>query len=1059
MKPTNLIVGGFVVLPDASGFGRLDGFIEQESIITLFHSFVEQEQVRVPTARLVRGFLYPGTRVYPVSEDEPRTIGRVVGYCLSVDGDISYEVQFPNRRTSYFSESDLRVRCWRARGDPIEVLAAGIGESQFLHDRRYVATKHLILGQASVQGLTGLGSSGVEFVSHQVSVVRRVLSDPLLRYLLADEVGLGKTIEAGIIIRQILIDDPNRYVGVLVPRALVSQWQSELREKFYADDLLGSVEVFAHDEFNELDRIPDLLVIDEAHHMVGDDFDGATKESLTKLAHQVPRLLLLSATPALANPQKFLSLLNLLDPKTHKLDDLAMFESKLGQRQEFGRLLLGLLPESPGLILRRRANDAKSLFPDDPDVQDLADRLVNSIQDGSADVAILTSELGQHIADTYRINQRVIRYRRSDAEGWEFQARGPTVREGEVPGFAHVRVDDDEDRRIPDIVNALEDWRAAAISAFAGGEYGVRLAAALRYRELVEALGIGVEMFADVMLSASLLFPGEKEIREGVRSILESDPGPRCKLDVAEDSLRLLKGQFSGNAKPKIVAFCSATPMVEALYNRITQFDPEGVCAITHTMDPARVERILKQFLDVPDTWLLIADRSGEEGLNLNFADAIFHFDLPLSATRIEQRIGRVDRFGRRKTVIRHRILLPYTDEGSVWLAWKSVLSLGFRVFHEPISDVQFLLDKIDREFALAMFEEGVMNSGKFVEDLREKVAIERKKQDEQYALDRIALADDSGSALIEKMDEFEENEGEFGDALESWLVGALQLKRSRVSAQPPEVFGMAWGDRTLAPRWPWESQFGLDNPTPMTWRRRIAITHPGVVLQRLGSPLLDSCQRFMRWDDRGATFLTLRVDPVWPKGSPPWLVFKLCFVIEADLPETSKIFSGADDMSGLRRAQQFLPPSLHTIYLDAKGIPITDPRYLEMLEKPYWKTQDGRKGDLNLGSRPELLAEFIDPTLLSSLCVQLREQGRRAIFQRNDVRAMLDQATKRAHADAERRKRRLLRRSHSDGIEIQDELHINQKVALAVEQAQIRLDAIGMFVISGDFGAGGEGL
>lgn len=1048
MSLNRLMIGGFVMLPDGSGIGRLESVVGQESIVTIFHSFSELEKVRVPTARLARSFLYPGTRVYPLSENDVPKIGRVTSYNLSDDGYVSYEVQFPNRRTIYFSEIDLRVRCWRARGEATEILAAGIGESQFLHDRRFAATRKLIEARASAQGLTGLISSGIEFVPHQVAAVRRVLSDPLLRYLLADEVGLGKTIEAGVIIRQILIDDPDRYVGVLVPSSLVSQWQNELRDKFYVDDLLGTVEIIAHDKYDELERVPDLLVIDEAHHIVGDELAPAIRAHLTKLAHQAPRLLLLSATPALANPEKFLSLLNLLDPSAHKMDELESFKTKLDQRQEFGRLLLGLIPDSPGLILRRRANDAKRLFPDDPDIVSLADQLEIATKDGTEDIAGLTRDLSQHIASTYRINQRVIRSRRSDAEGWEFQSRGPAFPETEAATLSHVRIDDDEDRRIQDIINALEDWRAAALSAFEGDEYEIRLKAAMRYRDLIEALGVGVEAFADVLQVGELLFPNETEILAGIRSILEADPGPRCKLDVAEDSIRILKGQFPVHAKPKIVAFSSATPMAQALHERITRLDRHASCVIVRTQSPDQVEGILRRFVESSDTWLLIVDRSGEEGLNLSFADAIVHIDLPLSATRIEQRIGRVDRFGRRKAVIRHRILLPYIDEGSVWLAWKNVLAYGFRVFHEPISDAQFLLDKIDREFALTIFEGGVTGMGAFIKDLHEKVVAERKKQDEQYALDRIALADEGGSAFIETMDEFEEAEGEFGEAMESWLVSVLQLKRYRISSQSPEVFGMAWGERSLVPRRPWENQFGLDNPSPMTWRRRIAITNPGVVLERPGSPLLDSCQRFMRWDDRGATFLTLRIDPAWPKESPPWLVFKLCFVVEPDLPEASGIFSDTDNMGCLRRAQQFLPPALHTIYLDVTGTPVTVADHLKILERPYLKARDEHQGDLNLGSRPELLAEFIDPALLPLLCAQIREHGQREILQRREVFVMLENAARRAQVDCDRRKRHLLRRAHFEDIDIRDELHINQKIALAVAHPQVRLDAIGLFVI-----------
>src|SRR3954465_14971729 len=82
------------------------------------------------------------------------------------------------------------------------------------------------------RGLLGVSSGSVDLHAHQVGVARRVLSDPVQRYLLADEVGLGKTIEAGFVIRQRLIDAPGSLIVVLVPSALQWQWEMELDSKF-----------------------------------------------------------------------------------------------------------------------------------------------------------------------------------------------------------------------------------------------------------------------------------------------------------------------------------------------------------------------------------------------------------------------------------------------------------------------------------------------------------------------------------------------------------------------------------------------------------------------------------------------------------------------------------------------------------------------------------------------------------------------------------------------------------------------------------------------------------
>ncbi|TIX55891.1 MAG: DEAD/DEAH box helicase, partial [Mesorhizobium sp.] len=194
------------------------------------------------------------------------------------------------------------------------------------------------------QGLTSLLSAGIDFVPHQVAAVRRVLSDPIQRYLLADEVGLGKTIEAGLIIRQHLIDNAETRVLIAAPAKLCEQWRRELGKKLRLDQFGAPFECCSHEDLARVSRTPDVLAVDEAHHLVGFE-DGPMAQSaarLRELAQDAPVLLLLSATPPLGDEAKFLALLNLLDPLTHPLEDLAGFRIKLEQRRSIGRVLLSL---------------------------------------------------------------------------------------------------------------------------------------------------------------------------------------------------------------------------------------------------------------------------------------------------------------------------------------------------------------------------------------------------------------------------------------------------------------------------------------------------------------------------------------------------------------------------------------------------------------------------------------------------------------------------------------------------------------------------------------------
>lgn len=116
--------------------------------------------------------------------------------------------------------------------EPGEALALGASETQRWFDARWPARETLIALRAAAQGLTGLSSASVETVGRQLGAVRRVLHDQLQRYLLADEVGLGKTIEACAVLRQTLIDDASATAVILTPSALTGQWERELFNRF-----------------------------------------------------------------------------------------------------------------------------------------------------------------------------------------------------------------------------------------------------------------------------------------------------------------------------------------------------------------------------------------------------------------------------------------------------------------------------------------------------------------------------------------------------------------------------------------------------------------------------------------------------------------------------------------------------------------------------------------------------------------------------------------------------------------------------------------------------------
>lgn len=1034
-----------VGLPGQKGVGKLQSAADGRCTVSIFYSIQRGEDIECDVSEVTRAFLSPQTRAYVLDEDRMR-VGRISDYLQQENGLVTYEVRFPNGKQKDFSEVDLFVRPWNAPEDPAEMLAAGAAESQFLHDRRQAALTPLRALTSAAQGLTALLSAGIDFVPHQVAAVRRVLSDPIQRYLLADEVGLGKTIEAGLIIRQHLIDNPETEVLIATPSALCGQWRHELAEKLRLDQFGEPFECCSHADLVRVTRIPDVLVVDEAHHLVGLEAGplAASAARLRDLARDVPVLLLLSATPPLGEKAKFLALLNLLDPLTHPLDDLDGFRVKLEQRRAIGRLLLSLDPDASGLVLRQRGAELERTFPDDPVVQSLAPQMIAATREAPERLVDLCGALKEHIADSYRIHQRLIRSRRADAQGWEFRPRGP-----DGHALTHLRIESDPSDDLATLLSTLEDWRSAAVDSRVDHDIGASMLAS-RYRDILEAISQGSDVLRAWLEDATAIFNGEAEILDALREQAEDyDDADRIETMV-ESTRRLVKTLRSDIDHPKIVVFASAPAMATAFHDALIEAVDGPLCLrLVDAVDGDEDlddEDVAAQFAHSQGAAILTVDRSAEEGLNLSFADAIVHLDLPLSAARIEQRIGRLDRYGRLQGIIRHRILLPSDEDDSPFAAWQTLLAQGFSIFHRSISDVQFLLDDFETRALEALLMSGPDALVGFAADIRAQIAEERKSQDEQYALDRIALAEEPVETFIQALDDAEADEAALEAGVDQWLIGALQLKKRPFAWPEEDPFKLGIVKQTLIPKLPWQQQLELDDSQPLSWKRRIATRRTAVTLLRPGTPLIDVLTRFTRWDDRGTAFITHRTVADWLGDA--WIGFKLCFTIEPSLDIADLLAPSRAELASSRRAQRYFAQSEDTLFIDINGDPVTDPVLLAHLSKSYDGHGKGPGADLNLGSRPHILAEFINAAAFPAVCRRVRDNARQTLSAQPAVLDAIKAATTLAASDLQRRKSRLERRQSAGDSMVREDIALIESILPSIASPAIRLDAMGCFIL-----------
>lgn len=1059
--------GCFVWTFDKYCLGQIIDLQKQQCTVRFFISINKSVNCVYDTTRLEAAYLHPQTRAYVCGEDGIWTVGRVVDGFLEGD-EVCYTIQFPNKIHQRISEASLRVRCLLPVEDPTAVLAAGGIETQYLHDKRRAVMECLEEARAFSYGLTGLLSASVELFPHQVEVVRRVLGDPIQRYLLADEVGLGKTIESCAIIRQAILDNPEERVVILVPASLTSQWIKELARRFSVQAPQEQLLVIPFDQLHRVEPSQvDTLVIDEVHNLIPTEPTGdLIYETIESLALKAHRLLLISATPVLGHERTLLALLHLLDPQNYRLDEEKTFIEKVKNRQEFGRLLLALNPNQPPIFLLRTLQLIQKMVPAD----EIMDQYIANVEDGikveqEDTIAENIRVLQHYIGDTYRLHQRIVRTRRRDLPEDVLAPRATVL----------ATLEEDDDDRTPLVIDAIDQWRQRSLEALEtrpDNEYDAfESSMANRYAGLYEAIGISVEACAEelreqldrVRTGRELSFEDDEDtLILALNKTEEETYENRSVLAkrVVQNALRTLGQQ---TRYPRIVVFSTSTDFVLTVAELLEGDRLVNVFRVVESSNEEKVVEALEGFLAASRSAVLVCDRRGEEGLNLQFAHGIVHLDLPLAPARIEQRIGRLDRFGRERNPIReiHQwVIVPYFEDYHPWQAWFELLRDGFKVFDESISEVQFLLDDLQSTVRLALYHRGAVGLQELTSKIVDAIAQERQRLDEQYALDRRTTGPgdpEDAFRIIEQIDT-----AQHFKPFDEWMTKVLRFGRQPLD-DIHNTFRLHWNQGTLLPKEPWQALIGQNQlAQPMTYDRIHATYSEGIRLVRPGLELVDSITKLLRWDDRGTAFATWRLDPRWTgEGRGIWIGFRLTYVLEANV-ELAKDTLGdwADGTvvrSLRRRMDALLPPWITALDVDIEMNPVTDPVLREILSLPYSTREDelGRR-DFNLGSRRNALYELIGFNELADACMLAKDASERLLLNSPHYHDWADTSARRAirvliidKERLERRKEAIFRETEKSDPSIECDIRVNEAITSAIASPSIRLDAIGLFVVS----------
>ncbi len=452
--------------------------------------------------------------------------------------------------------------------------------------------------------LWGLGGVRAQPIAHQLHIAREVADRSAPRVLLADEVGLGKTIEAGLVIhRQLLSGRANR-VLILVPENLQHQWLVEMRRRFnlqvalfdaercaesdadnpFEDSQLALValEWLRDDERAQAHLLAadwDLLVVDEAHHLVWHPEQASAEYQLVEeLARQIAGVLLLTATPEQLGLDSHFARLRLLDPD--RFHDLEAFRAESAQYQPVAEAVQELLDQGK---LSKKARDAIHGF-----LGTEGDELLAAVESGDNDAR---ARMVRELLDRHGTGRVLFRNTRSAVQGFP---------ERELHAYP---------LECPD-----------------------------EYLEL--PLGEHADLYPEVSYQA------QPEANNDERW-WRFDP----RVEWLIDTLKMLK-------KVKVLVICAhaetALDLEDAL--RVRSGIPTSV--FHEGMNILERDRAAAYFADEEfGAQVLICSEIGSEGRNFQFSHHLVLFDLPAHPDLLEQRIGRLDRIGQKHTIQLH---VPY---------------------------------------------------------------------------------------------------------------------------------------------------------------------------------------------------------------------------------------------------------------------------------------------------------------------------------------------------------------------------------------------------------------
>ena len=584
-----------------------------------------------------------------------------------------------------------------------------------------------------MESAAALTSARIDLLPHQVVLTHRIATASPRRFLIADEVGLGKTIETALILRELASRGELDRALMVVPAGLVNNWHRELNEVFSLDfEVFGSegdVTDRKSNAFAKHDRLIasidtlkrparvkrileaprwDIVVFDEAHHLTA--MRNGTRVRKTenyKLAEALKGhardLILLSATPHQGAHFPFWMLIQLLNPtlfrsveemvqERHRLSTVVFRRTKADAcRPDGSPLFARRWVHTESFIMateERRFYEALQCYLQDG--FDLAKRQGSKGQALGFLMAIFQKIAASSFAAVRRTLRRrlltltiyegILRDRDLDIDGRERlfdEARVLIHLEYRLANDAIGR--SEADRVLADLKLRLVRRLDEDELALASDPYGFEFAS----QHAEELAGAAV----------SLHLPEE---RMRIRELLAAFPARReTKVEKLLAGLGVL---WRRNTEEKVVIFATYLGTVDLIAREIEEIYPGQGVVVLRGGDHGAKLAAERRFRQKDGPRVLVCTAAGREGINLQFARILFNFDLPWNPMDVEQRIGRIHRYGQKDTAQVYNLVLSDTIEGRIFL-----------LLNDKLAEIARALGKVDEH-------------GNIAEDLRSQI-------------------------------------------------------------------------------------------------------------------------------------------------------------------------------------------------------------------------------------------------------------------------------------------------------------------------------------------------